>query len=83
MLWLLRSKPGGVCFEAGAMVGVAFHQVADCVQNASPRGHPMGSKLRMALRSAGPVVAINLVLIGLVALRFWATFPAVPDVTRG
>jgi hypothetical protein len=83
ILWPLRSKPGGICFEAGVMVGIAFHQVRDCVQNASPRGHPLGSKLRMALGSAAPVVAINLVLIGLVALRFWATFPAVADVTAG
>jgi hypothetical protein len=74
---------GGICFEAGAMVGIAFHQVADCVQNASPRGHPWGSQLRMALRSAAPVVAINLVLIGLVAFRFWASFPAVAGVTAG
>ena len=65
------------------MVGIAFHQVADCVQNASLRVRPLGSKLPMALRSAGPVVAMNLVLIGLVAFRFWATFPAVLDVTAG
>lgn len=83
ILWPLRSKPGGISFETGAMVGIAFHQVRDCVQNVSPRGHPLRSKLRMALRSAAPVVAINLVLIGLVAFRFWVTFPAVADVTAG
>jgi hypothetical protein len=61
------------------MVGIAFHQVADCVQKALLHVRPLGSKLPMALRSAGPVVAVNLVLIGLVAFRFWATFPAALD----
>jgi hypothetical protein len=74
---------GGICFEAGAMVGIAFHQVADCVQKAPLRLRRLGSKLPMALRSAVPVVVMNLVLIGLVAFRFWATFPVVDDAAAG
>jgi hypothetical protein len=65
------------------MVGIALHQVADCVQKASLRVRPLGSKLPMALRSAGPVVVMTPVLIGLVAFRFWATFPAVLDLAAG
>jgi hypothetical protein len=65
------------------MVRIAFHQVADCVQKALLRVRPSGSKLPMALRSAGPVVAVHLVLIGFVAFRFWATSPVVLDVAAG
>jgi hypothetical protein len=50
---------------------------------ASPATPIVQTKLRTIVRAAMPVVVMSLILVGLVAFRFWATFPAIRDVAAG
>ncbi len=65
------------------MVSINIHSTAHHADTASSLGSQIASKLRTALSAAIPVVIMGLVLVGLVAFRFWATFPAIHDVARG
>jgi hypothetical protein len=65
------------------MVSINIHSAAHHHDAASSLGSTIAAKLRTALNAAIPVVVMGLVLVGLVAFRFWATFPAIHDVVRG
>ena len=69
--------------EAKAMVSINLHSAGHHGHTASPLGSTAAAKLRTALSAAVPIVVMSLVLIGLVAFRFWATFPAVRDIAAG
>ena len=64
------------------MVSINIHSAAHHDDAAPSLGSTIGAKLRTALNAAIPVVVMGLVLVGLVAFRFWATFPAIHDVVR-
>ena len=65
------------------MVSINIHSTTHHRDTASPLGRHVAAKLRTALNAAIPVVIMGLVLVGLVAFRFWATFPAIHDVAHG
>jgi hypothetical protein len=63
------------------MVSMNIH--ATMHRAASPATPIVQTKLRTIVRAAMPVVVMSLILVGLVAFRFWATFPAIRDVAAG
>jgi hypothetical protein len=77
------SSSGHIDIEAKAMVSINMNSTAHHENAASSLGSAITAKLRTALRAAVPVVIMSLVLVGLVAFRFWATFPAIRDVAAG
>jgi hypothetical protein len=62
------------------MVSINIHSTTH--RTASPLGSPIAAKLRKALNAAIPVVVMGLVLVAIVAFRFWATFPGIRDVAH-
>jgi hypothetical protein len=74
---------GRTDIEAKAMVSINLHQGAHHGQTASLPSSGAASRLRTALNRAIPIVVMTLVLVGLVAFRFWVTFPAIRDVAGG
>jgi hypothetical protein len=65
------------------MVSINIHSTARHGDTASSLSSHITAKLRTVLRAAIPVVIMGLVLVAVVAFRFWATFPAIRDVSGG
>ena len=75
---------GGANIDMEAiMVSINIHSAAHRGDVASSFGSHAVAKLRTAVNAAVPVVIMSIVLVGLVAFRFWATFPAIGDVAHG
>jgi hypothetical protein len=64
------------------MVSINIHSATHHRDATTPLGSHIAAKLRTVLNAAIPVVIMGLVLVGLLAFRFWATFPAIHEIVH-